>query len=412
MRCLVVLIGLIATPVFADDWPQWLGARRDGGTSEKIAPWKEALKVLWRQPVGEAYSSPVVSNGRVFVHTRVKDKDEEEVVCYDAKDGKQLWRDSYPRAVYRSAVGTGPRATPTVSGKRLYTFGITGVLSCYAVEDGKRLWQVDAYKKLDANLPTFGVCCSPLVVGDLVIVSVGGKGKCVVAFDAASGEVRWQTLDDGASSSSPILFNGVKREGALPDVVFMTPLRLIGLDPLDGTMRWEFPIVFQPADTSPTPMILGDQIIASTISTGAVGIKFNLGDDEKVTTKELWRDKQLSAYFSSGVAVGKSRALLITNVLDPIPNATLRCVDPSSGKEIWKKSGIGYFHAGLIRMGDGRLLILDDSGTLKLVEGESSEYRELSKAKICRGTLINPAFANGHLYARDDRELVCVPLVP
>src|SRR5262249_59647943 len=184
-------------------------------------------KVLWKQPVGEGYSSPVVAGGRVFVHARVKDKEMEEVVALDAATGKPLWKDAYERPAYKSVVGTGPRATPTVAGKRLFTLGINGVLSCYEVESGKRRWQTDLYKHYKADLPGFAVCCSPLVIGNRVVVSVGGKGRCVVALHADTGEVQWQALGAAASNSSPGLFGARARpKGAAPHGVVHATLPL------------------------------------------------------------------------------------------------------------------------------------------------------------------------------------------
>src|SRR5262245_2691448 len=130
LRSLVVLLA-VASLATAADWPQWLGPNRDGASPETVTPWKEAPKVLWRQPFGEGYSSPVVVGGRVFLHARVKDQEAEEVVAFDAVTGKQLWRDAYPRMRYVSALGSGPRATPVVVVDRVYTYGITGILTCY-----------------------------------------------------------------------------------------------------------------------------------------------------------------------------------------------------------------------------------------------------------------------------------------
>ena len=410
LRRTVLLLVICAVPAPADDWPQWQGPKRDGGTTEKVAPWKEALPVLWRAPAGHGFSTPAIADGRVFIHARVGTKDQEEVVAFDATTGKELWRDSYPRAPYKSAVGVGPRATPAVAGGRVYTFGITGVLSCYQADSGKRLWQADLYQKLNASLPTFGVCCSPLVLGNRVLVSVGGQGHSLVALDAETGEIKWQALDEGASSSSPVLFAGGPRgRGALPDVVFQTPLRLVGVNPLDGTLNWEHPMTFQPSGTSATPVVCGDRIVAGTIDAGVTAVQV-AADGEKVKTTEEWRNKDYTVYFSSGLAVGFDQLYLVTNVTKPLPSATLRCVDPKTGKEWWKKSGIGYFHAGLVRTGDDKLLILDDAGTLKLIDANPKEYRELCQAKICSGTLIAPAIANGKLYARDDKDVICVKL--
>src|SRR5262245_18161628 len=182
----IVLLLVLVTATTAADWPQWLGPKRNGATTEKVLPWKDKPEVVWRAPVGEGHSSPVVAAGRVFIHARGADKakEEEEVVAFDAATGKVLWKDTCERPTYRSVLGTGPRATPTVANNRLFTLGINGLLTCYEVEKGKRLWQVDVYRHFKADLPNFAVCCSPLVIGNRVILSVGGKGRCVVALNA------------------------------------------------------------------------------------------------------------------------------------------------------------------------------------------------------------------------------------
>lgn len=405
----LLLLVLVET-ASAADWPQWLGPKRNGSTTEKVSPWKEPPEVVWRAPVEQGFSSPVVSAGRVFLHARGADKDKEEevVVAFDAATGKELWKDTYERPTYKSVLGTGPRATPTVAGKRLFTLGINGLLGCYDVEDGKRLWQVDLYKQFKADLPNFAVCCSPLVIGNRVIVSVGGKGRCVVALNAESGNVEWQTLDDAASTASAILFAGGQRpKGGAPDAVFMTPLRVIGLDPLDGSLRWEHPMVFQPAGTSATPVVAGDKIVASTQAHGAVAVQVGM-KDEKSAAAAAWQHKEAKSYFSSGVPVGE-RIVLVTNTVQPIPSASMTCLDAKTGKELWKKA-VGYFHAGVIRTGDDRLLVLNDSGELTLWELDAQGAKDLAKAKVCGGTLVSPALAGGRLYVRDGKEVVCLRL--
>jgi outer membrane protein assembly factor BamB len=407
-----VFVLLVCTNVVrAANWPQWLGPKRDGGTTEKVAAWNtnEPPKVLWREAVGQAFSSPVVASGRVFIHSCVKDKEEEEVLALDAVTGNPLWKDRYPRPPFKSVLGNGPRATPTVAGKRLYTIGINGVLSCYEIEKGKRLWQVDLYKQFKAELPSFSVCCSPLVVGNHVIVSVGGKGHCVVALHAETGEVQWQALDDAASTSSPVLFAGGERlRGSAPDVVFMTPLRLVGLDPLDGALRWEHPMIFQPRGTSPTPVAVGDKMVASTQAHGAVAVRIGKKDD-KLSAEPAWQNQEMKSYFSSGVAAG-DLLFLITNVIQPLPATAISCLEAKTGKQLWKKEKVGYFHAGLIRTGDGKLLVLNDAGLLTLLEVDDKGAKEIARAKVCGGTLVSPALSAGRLYVRDDKEVICLQL--
>jgi outer membrane protein assembly factor BamB len=403
-RTLLALL-LLTSAARAEDWPQWLGPKRNGASAEVVSPWKADAppKKLWDCLVGPGYSVPVVSAGRVFIHERVKENDEERVFACDAKTGKELWSDTYERATYRSVLNTGPQSTPTVAGNRLFTFGITGVLSCYQADSGKRLWQVDAYKQFKTGLPRYGVTCSPLVVGNRVIVAVGGKGSSVAAFDTENGELKWQALDEPAGTASPVLFAA---GGKLPDAVFMTTLRLVALNPLDGSPSWEHPLVFQPGGTAPTPIRVDNEILTSTMTNGSTLIRLGMKDDKPVS-EQVWQQKDYAGYFSTGVAT-KERFYLITNTLKPIPSASLVSVERKTGKEIWKKS-IGYFHAGAIRTGDDKLLILSDNGFLRLVE-DNGKFHEICTAKVCDGTLTNPSLANGRVYVRDDKKVVCYQL--
>lgn len=218
------------------------------------------------------------------------------------------------------------------------------------MELGKRRWQVDLYEHFAADLPRFAVCCSPLVIGDRVKVSGGGKGRCVVALNAGSGKVEWQALDDAASTSSAVLFAGGKRpKGGAPDAAFMTPLRLVGLDPLDGSLRWEHAMAFQPAGTSPTPVVAGDRVVTSTQAHGALAVRVGLKDD-KPAAAPAWQNQEAESCFSSGIPAGE-RVVLVTNAVQPIPVASMTCLDAKTGKELWKQD-VGYFHAAVIRTAD------------------------------------------------------------
>ena len=400
----VLLLLLFSSSVAsAADWPQWLGPRRDGGTSEKLEPWTTPPTIAWTVKTGVGFSSPVVVNDRVYVHARVNGKEKEEMIAIDAKSGKVLWRTPYDRAPYSSVLNTGPQATPSVAGGKIYGFGISGSLTCFDAETGNLDWHVDALKKLKVEVPRFGVCCSPLVIGNRVIVAVGGKGSAVVAFDTKTGDIAWQALDEGANTSSPVLY-AVKGK-PVPDAVFMTTLRVIGLNPLDGSVNWEFPLPFQPGGTSPTPLVNGDLIVTSTMDNGSTGIR--LKGTEKLEAEKAWQSKGVSAYFSSGVGA-KDRIFLVTNVLKPVPRADLTCLNAATGKVQWKKDGLGYFHFGIVRTGNGKLLLLDDKGVMRLVDAEAEEYKELCSAPVCEGTLVVPTISNGMVFARDAEKVVGV----
>ncbi len=398
-------------PAFAEDWPQWLGPRRDNSSTEKVAPWKGELQVLWRKRVGEGHSSPVVADGRVFIHAKVGNKNEEEIVVFDAKSGEELWRTRYERVAFSSLFGNGPRATPAIVKDRLYAFGITGVLTCLDTKEGKKLWQVDTLQKFKAKNLFFGMACSPLVVGEHVIVNIGGKGSSIVAFECGKGEVAWQSMDDPASYSSPIAFG----EGGQRQVVFLTGANVASLNPADGSVYWRFPLVDRLMESSTTPIRTGDLLLASSITYGSVGLKLETKDSKPVVT-EVWKNKELTSYFSTPVAIGGDRIYMVTGTTPgPFtkPSADLHCIEAKTGKELWKKAKIGTYHASLMRTGDDKLLMLTDNGELVLLEANAQEYSELARTKVSGPeTWAHPALANGRLYIRDKTDIICLQLTP
>jgi outer membrane protein assembly factor BamB len=405
-RSLLVLVAGCSVAAAAD-WPQWLGPHRDGSSPETVAPWKEAPKVLWSQPVGEGHSSPVVAGGRVFLHTRVKDKDEEQVTALDAATGKEVWHTAYPHEKFSSLFGNGPRATPAVVDGRVYAFGITGVLTCFEADGGKQLWQVDTLKTFNAKNLFFGLSGSPLVDGNRVLVNVGGKGASVVAFDTAKGDVLWKSLDDAASYSSPILVT----QGTTRQAVFLTHEGVVSLNPADGSLSWRFPLVDALGESATTPVHSGDLLLAGTITLGSVGLRLGTKGD-KPDAEKVWANADLTCYFSTPVSVGKEHTYLVTGVKPPSlkREATLRCIETATGKELWKKPKVGTYHASLLRTGDDKLLMLEDVGNLVLFDPNPKEYRELARSKVCRETWAHPALADGRLYIRDEEKLYCLQL--
>src|SRR5262249_25013782 len=186
----------------------------------------------------EGHSGPVVAGDRVFLHARVKDKDLEQVRAFDAATGKPIWEKEYSRAPFSSVFGNGPRATPAVVARKVYTFRVTGVRSCFDAATGNQVWQVDTLKKFNCPNLLFGTSCSPLLDGNRVLMNVG-KGASVVAFDKDKGDVLWKALDDPASYSSPILVD----QGSQRQVIFFMQQGLVSLTPADGTVFWKFPLV-------------------------------------------------------------------------------------------------------------------------------------------------------------------------
>jgi outer membrane protein assembly factor BamB len=391
----------------AEDWPQWLGPRRDGSSTEKVAAWKEPLKVLWTKPVGEGHSSPVVADGKVYLLTKVKDKSEEQLSAVDALKGDVIWEKTYERTPFKSLFGNGPRGTPAVVDGKVYTFGITGVLTCWDVKTGDQVWQVDTLKKFDAKNLFFGLSGSPLIDADKVLVNVGGKGASIVAFDKKDGGVIWKTLDDGASYSSPSVWG----KGDERQAIFLTGKGLVGVAARDGSVFWQQPFEDKLAESSTTPVILGDTIMASSVTLGSIGTRMD-NTQAIPRAKEIWKKPELTCYFSTPVPVGKDHiyAVISTKVNLIASTATLHCLEAATGKTLWKHGKVGTYHASLLRTGDDKLLMVEEGGTLVLIDPSAEKYQELCRSKICGNTWAHPALANGRLYIRDDKNLVCVQL--
>jgi outer membrane protein assembly factor BamB len=403
-RSLLILL-LMESVANAEDWPQWLGPRRDGSTVEKIAAWKGDLRVAWRREVAEGHSSPVVADGKVYLHACPKGKDAEVISCFDAVTGKPLWSREYARGPFQGLFGRGPRATPAVIGGKLYAFGATGIVTCLDAAKGDIQWQVDTQKDFKAPTLKFGVSASPLVVGNKVLIAVGAKGASVVAFDKDKGSVLWKSLDDGASYASPILVGAATD----PTALYLTQQGLVALRALDGTRLWDFPFKDKLAESATTPVRIGDNVLISSITLGSALLTLSSKDGKTAVSKD-WFNKELTCYFSTPVPVGSAHVYLVTGIPSLNSTSTLCCIEAKSGNVLWKKGGVGKYHACLTRTADSKLLMVEEAGHLVLIEPNPAKYEEVCRSKISGETWAHPAIANGRLYIRDEKELVCVEL--
>lgn len=394
---------LLTLPASADDWPQWLGPNRDGVSTETVAAWKDTPKPLWSIPVGEGHGGPTIAEGRVFLHTRPHGRDVEEVAAFDARTGNQLWKFAYDRGPFETPFGDGPRSTPTVVDGRVYTLGSTGILTCLDAVSGEKVWQVDTFKEFDAKNIKFGISASPLVHDGNVLINVGAEGASIVAFDAKTGKTVWKTGDDAASYSSPVVW----KDDQVAQIVFLTGANLMGLSS-SGKVFWKHPFKDLLNESSTTPVRLGDLLVGSSVTAGSVCLKMKSGDSPSV--EEVWKNPRLNCYFGTPVPIGDSHLYMVTGKLLPPQFATLHCVDAKTGESVWSKERVGKYHASLLRLADGKVLMLEEGGDLVLLDGSTEKYGELARAKVCGTTWAHPALANGQLFVRDAKELKCVPL--
>jgi outer membrane protein assembly factor BamB len=396
------LIAFLPALAVAADWPGWLGPNRDGSTPDKIQPWKEPLKAVWRFKVGEGHSSPIIVGGKVYLHTKVAGKDEEQLTAYALADGKELWSKTYPRGNFKAPFGNGPRGTPLFEDGKIYTLGISGYLTCWDADKGEQLWQVDTLKTFQGKNLTFGISASPLIVGDKVLLNVGAPGASLVAFNKKTGEVLWKDGDAKASYASPIAYG----KGNDREALFFTAKGLQAVNPADGKTRWSFPLVDLANESSTTPIKVGDYFLASSITSGMVGL-IREEKESKVEVKQVWKNS-LSCYFSTPVAVGDHVYLVTGNILAIPPQSTLHCIDYKTGKVQWSKEKVGKYHAALVRTGNDKLLMLDDFGNVSLLDPDPKEFKELAQTKVCGQTWVTPAVSAGKVVLRDEKELICL----
>ena len=399
MKALFALL-LTASFTLAADWPQWLGPNRDGVSTETVAPWKEDLKPLWKVRVGEGNSSPVVAGGLVFLHTKVAGKDMEKVQAFDTKTGKPTWEQEYEKTPFAPKFGEGPRATPVIADGKVYTFGNTGTLACWEAADGKPVWKVETLKDPQKDNLFFGISASPLIVDNLVVVQAGGgSSKGLKAYDRLNGKEVWTAGEDAASYAAPVLIDG--------EIVALTGANLIGVSP-KGEVKWKTPFKDFLNESSTTPIKTGDLYVAGSVTAGSIGVKIDRGS-AAAKVESIWKNAKLTCYFSTPVPIGKDHLYVVTGTITN-PAVTLRCIEISTGKEVWSKPKVGKYHAALLRMADGHLLMHDDGGQLMLLKPNAKEYEEVARSPVCGPTWAHPALSNGILFVRDDKELIAVSL--
>lgn len=368
---------LLVTQVsFGQDWPQWRGPNRDGIVLSFAAPkvWPEKLKTIWKVQVGIGHSSPVVVGKRVYLHSRLGEN--EVASCFDLDTGKQLWRDSYPAPYVMNpaatAHGKGPKSTPVVSDNKLYTLGISGILSCYDTETGKLRWRREFSKQTRETSPLYGTAMSPLVDRGLVIAHVGGNDSgALTAFDANTGEMRWSWTGDGPGYASPIVveFGGVRQ------IVTQTQKFIVGISASYGHLLWEIPFETEYAQNSVTPVAYGHTLIFSGLDKGVFAINVALRGNKWAADK-VWQNPDVSMYLNSPVVNGD-----FLYGLSHKRKGQFFCLDARTGKTMWTSNGREGDNAAMVAAGQF-LLLLTDAAELLVAKSDPKQLEVLKKYQV------------------------------
>lgn len=286
----------------AQDWTQWRGPTRDGLVPAKSSPsaWPESLRRLWRVEIGEGYASPVVSRGRVFIHGR---RDPEEVVtAVDLAKGEIVWQQKYAapfkKNQYAVNMAKGPNATPLVVGTRLFTLGVTGVLTAWDTAKGTQLWTKDFSKTVDTSKLFCGTAASPLSNGGLVVVQVGSDvhGGQILALDPATGTQKWEWRGAGPGYASPVVIDVAGKS----QIVTMTDGSILGIDASTGGELWSIPFPDEWHENIVTPIWTGSHLVVSGTRQGTHAYTLQQTNGKWQGT-EVWKNPDVAMYMSSPV---------------------------------------------------------------------------------------------------------------
>lgn len=425
--CTAAAVGLLASTSVtsrAADWPQWRGANRDGvwresGLIERFD--SPEIEAKWRVPIGAGYSGPTVADGRVYIHDRITDPEEmERVHCFDWKSGETVWKRAYPCRYEGFGYRAGPRASVLVDGNRAYSFGATGHLHCFDAAAGRVHWERDLLVQYKIRMPNWGIAASPIIEGDLIIVQIAGEGDaCICAFDKTTGAERWKALPDCASYSAPM----VVEQAGQRVLVCWTGDRVAGLSPSSGELHWYHPMPWKSWPIAiATPVVHRNLLVLSESHNGTTVLRFS---DKDLSVEKVWNLRR------SDLEDGKALHCLNStpyvdgdHIYGADSRGILRCLRLDTGIQVWEDGSAvpeGRFATVHLIPGGDRTWLFNERGELIIAQLTPEGYTEISRAKLIEPTLeqfrqrggvtwSHPAFAYRHVFARNDRELVCADL--
>jgi len=423
-------------PAFAEDWPEWRGKGRIGiwtesGILDKFP--EKGLTVAWRAPLNGGFAGPAVAAGRVFVTDFKRSyeikgeikggmKGTERALCLDEKTGKIIWTREWDADYRGISYATGPRATPTVDGERVYIVGASGILLCLNAETGNLIWQKDYVKDYGMQMPTWGISSAPLVDGDRLIAIVGGQPDAkVMAFDKMTGKEIWRALpsDSEQGYSQPVIFEA----GGIRRLIIWHPTAVVALDPATGKVHWQQPFRVNLGMSLATPVLSGSRLLVSSFYNGSILLDL-AGEKASV----IWKGKSDSEINTDGLhAVVNTPVIEGDYVYGICSYGQFRCLNLKTGERVWETMEVtkekARWASGFIVRHSDRYFINNDRGELIIAKLSAKGYQEISRTQLIKPTTnpgnrrelgavnwSHPAYANRHIVARNDEEIISLSL--
>jgi outer membrane protein assembly factor BamB len=404
LKALLLLTALFASAMPASartDWPQWRGPNRDGMVADFAVPqtWPQSLKEQWRVTVGVGHASPLLVEGRVYVFAR--QGDEEVLLALDAMSGKEIWRAAGERVPYEmnpaaSGHGKGPKSTPVYSQGKIFTLGITGILSAHDARTGKLRWRKEFSKQYPTTSPLYGTAMSPLVDNGLVIAHVGGHDRgALMAFDAETGAVKWSYDADGPAYASPIIVT----QAGVRQIVTFTQKEFVGVSMASGKLLWKLPAKTSYDTNSVTGLAYKEMLIFAREGQGLTAIRL-AKQGEQLVPQEVWNNKENELYMNSPVLQGN---LLFG--LSVRKKGQLFCIDADTGKTLWQGPGRMGENAALLNTGKV-LLVLTNDAKLVVVEPSATAYKTVAEYTVAQSqTWAHPVLLRNRIFVKDETTL-------
>jgi len=404
-----VLLATVAAAVGSDevseDWPQWRGPKADGRPTVTgiKRDWSGGLTKLWavtdicKGKNSAAWSAPSLKGDRLVITGRYSDKD--VVFCLNPDTGALVWKKAYA-APGKCQYGTGPRATPTIDGDRVYTFGCMGHLACWRLADGAQVW-MKKVEALGGKRPYWGHSSSPLIWKKTVIVQAGGKAL-VLALDKMTGKPVWKSMTGKAGYAAPVIATVAGK----PQLIVFTDSLLVGLDPDDGRRLWSHVHKTAFGMNCTTPIVLGERLLVSSSEYGKQGGTALLKLRPNGVTP-VWRTQALGAAHNDPVVVDGHIYAYTGWSFNP---KELKCLDLATGAVRWATAAAGG--PGNVVLVDGLLLCLDNRGRLSLAKPSPKAFTRITQFQAITGHPVwtGPVIVRDRIYVRFANTLICYRL--